>query len=69
MDFQFAYRRNYSAEISLLKVVNDILWGMEKQEITMVTILDLSATFDTVDQDVLLAILERQFVFFFAKEL
>ena len=56
-DFQSAYRRNYSTETSLIKMVNDILWGMEKQEITMVIILDLSAAFDTVDHDVLLAIL------------
>ena len=44
-------------------MVNDILWGMEKQEITMVIILDLSAAFNTVDLDVLLAILEEQFDF------
>ena len=50
-------------ETSLIKMVNDILWGMEKQEITMVIILDLSAAFDTVDKDVLLAILEEQFGF------
>ena len=35
-DFQSAYRRNYSTETSPIKMVNDILCGMEKQEITMV---------------------------------
>ena len=44
-------------------MVNDILWGMEKQEITMVIILDLCAAFNTVDHDVLLSILEKQFGF------
>ena len=43
-------------------MANDILWGMEKQEITMVIILDLSAAFNTMDHDVLPAILRRQFV-------
>ena len=28
---------------------NDIIWSMEKQQITMMVILDLSAAFDTVD--------------------
>ena len=39
-------------ETSLLKMVSDILWGMENQEITTV-ILDLSAAFDMVDHDIL----------------
>ena len=60
-DFQSAYKRNYSTETSLIKMVKDIPWGMEKQEITMVIILDLSAASDTVDHDVLLAIPEKQF--------
>ena len=36
---------------------------MEKQEITMVIIWDLSAAFDTVNHDVLLDIIEKQFGF------
>ena len=63
LDFQSAYGRNYSTETSLIKMVNDILWGMEKQEITMVIILDFSAALDTVDHDVLLAVLDKQFFF------
>ena len=58
-DFQSIYRRNYSSETSLIMMVNDILWGMDKRRntVTMVIILDLSAAFYTVDHDVLLVIL------------
>ena len=38
-------------ETSLLKMVNDILLGMENQKITTVVILDLSAVFDTFNHD------------------
>ena len=31
-DFQLAYHANYSTETSLLKLVNDILWTMEKTD-------------------------------------
>ena len=63
LDFLSAYRINYSAETSLIKMVNGILWGMEKQEITIVIILDISPAFSTVDHDFLLAITEKQFGF------
>ena len=39
-------------ETSLLKMVNDILWGMENQEITT----DLSTAFDTANHDILLTV-------------
>ena len=42
-------------------MVNDILWGMENQEITTVVILDLSAAFDTDDHDMLLTVLNNHF--------
>ena len=49
-DFQSAYHQNYSTETSLINITNDILWGMENQEVTMMLILDLSAAFDTVSK-------------------
>ena len=61
--FQTVYQTNYSTKISLLNITNDILWGMENQKITTMLILDLSAVFDTVVHDILLAIMERTFGF------
>ena len=60
-DYQSAYRKYYSCETSLVKLVNNILWAMEKQLVTVVVILDLSAAFDTVDHDLLLEVLEKQY--------
>ena len=48
-----AYRMYYSCETSLVKLVNDILWAMEKQLVMVVVILDLSKAFDHVDHDLL----------------
>ena len=41
--------------------MNEILWAMETKTIIAVTILDLSATFDTVGHDLLLHILSKKF--------
>ena len=60
-DFQSAYRQNYSTETSLIKMTNDILIAMDKQQVMMTAILDLSAAFDTVDHDVFLSIMKNCF--------
>ena len=60
-DYQSAYRKDYSCETALLKLCNDALWRMEKQEITNLCVIDLSASFDTVDHNVLLTVLEEKF--------
>ena len=60
-DYQSAYRPNYSCETNLLKISNDILWNFECQHITSLTVMDLSAAFDTVDHDVFLQILNNKF--------
>ena len=44
-DYQSAYRENYSCETALVKLVNDILWRMERQKITALTVIDLSSSF------------------------
>ena len=60
-DFQSAYRKDYSTETALLKMCNDILIGMENQQVMMVAIMDLSAAFDTVDHSIFLDIMSNRF--------
>ena len=60
-DYQSAYREHYSCETVILKVSNDILWAMERQEVTSLINLDLSAAFDTVDHEILLSVLRNKY--------
>ena len=60
-EYQSVYRKHHSCKTSLVKLVNDILWGMENQSVTAVGLLDLSAAFNTVNHDLLLEVLEMQF--------
>ena len=62
-DFQLAYCQYCSIETSLVNITNDILWGMQNQEVTKMVILDLSAAFDTVDHSILLKILHKSYGF------
>ena len=58
---QSAYRKFHSTETALLRVRTDILKAMDNQELTCLTLLDLSAAFDTVDHTILVDRLERTF--------
>ena len=58
---QSAYRRFHSCESALLRLVNDLLDGMENQEVSAVIAIDLSAAFDTVDHDILLGVFHSQY--------
>ena len=60
-DYQSAYRKNYRTETPLIKLINDILWVMERQKVTALTALDLSVTVDTVHHEILIEVLEHQF--------
>ena len=60
-DYQSAYREHHSCETVILQLSNDILWGMERQSITTLVTIDLSAAFDTVDHEILLDILKCKF--------
>ena len=57
-NYQSAYRPGYSCEAALVKIMNDLLWSMENQEVTAIMAIDLSAAFDRVDHDILLKALE-----------
>ena len=60
-DYQSAYREHYFCETAILHVSDDILWAMEKQSINSLVAMNLSATFDTVDHDILLTIIRTKF--------
>ncbi|GFS02075.1 reverse transcriptase-like protein [Elysia marginata] len=51
--FQSAYRNWHSTETALLRIVNDILLSCDDGNITVLTLLDLSAAFDTIDHAIL----------------
>ena len=42
-------------------MVNDILWSFENQEVCAMCMIDLSAAFDMVDQQILLQVLQSRF--------
>ena len=60
LDFQHGYKKGYSTETLLLQVVNDLLTNCDNQLPSVLMLFDLSATFDTVDQDKLLCILIKR---------
>lgn len=47
--FQFAYIQFHGTETALVRVQNDILTGVDKNNSVILLLLDLSAAFDTVD--------------------
>ena len=60
-DLQATYRSGHSTETALLKVKTDILDTMDKQRVTCLVLLDLSAAFNTVSHKLLLNWLKYQF--------
>ena len=54
---QHGYKKGHSTELLLLKVVNNLLVSCDRNIPSIVLLLDLSAAFDTVDQNKLLEIL------------
>ena len=58
---QSAYHQHFSTKTSLLKGSADILKAIDKQEITCLILLNLSAVFDTTDYKILLKRLEKRF--------
>ena len=56
-----AHKAGHSCKSALLKICNDIFWSMEKKDINVSIMLNLSAAFDTVGHKVLINLLEKQF--------
>jgi hypothetical protein len=59
--YQSAYRAHHSTESALLRVSNDVLTSIDRRKCVLLTLLDLSAAFDTVDHRRFLDRLESDF--------
>ena len=58
---QSAYCFHHSTETTLLKLKADIFRPMDNQEVVCLVLLDLSAAFDTLNHDILIARLQDRF--------
>ena len=59
--FQSAYRQFYSTETALIRIHNDLCLAMDRQRVSALVLLDLSAAFDTIDHNILLSRLKSCF--------
>ena len=58
--FQSAYKSGHSTESALLKVKNDIMHALKKNQVVLLVLLDLSAAFDTIDHRILISRLSNR---------
>ena len=59
--FQTAYRAGHNTETVLLCIVNNVLSTLDNDNISVLLLLDLSAAFDTIDNQILLSRLNSVF--------
>lgn len=55
--YQSGYRSCYSTETALVKITDDIRSGIDKKQLTVLTLLDFTRAFDSVNHELLLSIL------------
>ena len=60
-NLQSAYHANHSTKTALPKVLADILRAADSGDLADLALLDLSATFDTVDHETLLHRLKKSY--------
>ena len=58
---QSAYRPHHSCETAVIKIIDDITAQFDSDSFVIMTLLDFSAAFDTVDHKILITTLEQQF--------
>ena len=58
---QSTYRQSHSTETALLRIVNDILLGLDNDKVALLAPSDMSAAFDTIDHSILLSRLQTSF--------
>jgi len=54
LQLQSADRRHHSTETALLKVMSDVYASIDRQQVTLLALLNLSTAFDCLDHNVLL---------------
>ena len=63
LDVQSAYRRGHSTEMVVLKMYSDLIDAISNGKLALLSLLDLTAAFDMVDQAILFRCLEMTFGF------
>jgi len=58
---QSVYCWYHSMEIAILKIYNDLLLAADNGDVSVLCLLDLTAAFDTVDDDLMMLKLDSQF--------
>ena len=58
---QSAYKENHSCETALLKICDDVLSVLDSETSIVMTFLDFSAAFDTIDHNILIEKLKKDY--------